>query len=57
MVPLETGIGKPWKKKKREQETKAVWPPEEAGQEGVVMVTVTFAISARLGVKIQGEVF
>lgn len=57
LVPLETGTGKPWKKKKREQEIKAVWSPEETGQEGMVMVTITSAIGARSGFKIQGEVF
>lgn len=55
MVPLETGTGK--KKKKRVQETKAVWSREERGQEGLVIVIAIFAIGTRLGFKVQAEVF
>lgn len=49
LTPLEIGKGKPWEKKKRKQEAKAVWSPEEPGQEEMVMVTATLVISARSG--------
>lgn len=57
LVPLETGTGKPCKKKKREEETKAVWSPEEPDQEELVMVIATSSTGARPVFKIQGEVF